>query len=389
MLTHRMTHHRSSSSPLAAISPAWTRHLLALCVAMAVWCSGGPAHAAPGDIGGKFQVNDADPVGSLPSLAERNANPVEFAHYLQDLISRAEGNFEKRKYADAARYYEALAKAVPDRALSFSRLCVSYGRLGKVELASANCGAAIRLQGAKVIDHVRFINFTLQKKQFTDLDAKEVDASLMQLRSHVAQNPQPSPAAPKAVAPPTPSAAPASPGSAEPTEATDKPARSKKDVTAEFIRKRMERMLRDENAKEIAAAASPTSAQGMHLPTQVEVLACKFATRLQDTERLGQCMQALRNLKVKEEVLLPFSWSQALIQGDMSRADALLEEARALKIPEATLQAMIAEQDKAFATKRKQRWVLVGLGAVFALGGIAVALRSLARRRKPVGPVEA
>lgn len=342
------------------------------------------AQAAPGDIASKFPVNDKDPISSLPSAEERNQNPVEFGHHLQDLIARAEGAFRKQQYESAAKFYEALARVAPERAVAFSRLCVCYGRLGKAELASANCATAIRLGGAKVIDHLRFINLTLQKTKFSQTDADEIEASLEHLRKHAAENPQQAVDSEE------------DPASHDQAASTPKPANSglpkrTKEELIQALKARQMQSFKDPRAGAgvEARAEAPKATKPIHLPTEIEVLTCKLASRMQDAARLTQCMDALRALKVKEELLFPFQWAQALIQQDSDRAAALIEEGKKLGLADETLAAMALEQEKAFASRHGKRWALVGLAlVVLGAGGIAVA-RSYAKRRKPPVPIEA
>src|SRR5688500_2775159 len=109
-------------------------------IALLVGLSAASAIAAmPGDIGGKFKVNDDDPTKGIPSIEERNSAPIEFAHFLQDLTARAEPAFREKKWDRAVKYYEAIARTVPDRAFPYSRLCSSYAELGKIEIAAPNC----------------------------------------------------------------------------------------------------------------------------------------------------------------------------------------------------------------------------------------------------------
>lgn len=366
----------SSSIP----HPRRALQLFGVVVSLAALLSAAPAAALQGDLATKYAVNDADPVASIPTPEQRNADPLEFGNFLQDLVARAETAFREKKFADAVKYYEALAQAVPDRAISYSRLCSSYAGLGKVDLAAANCGKALGKDGARVYDHARFINLTLQKSTLSPSDVSAVDASLGHLRSHAASQPQAAaaqPSASTAPAPATTAAVPApagSPGSAARRE----------QLKEAFLKRRAERMSEQLNDGDAKGPSQPA----MHLPTEIEVLACRTAVRLREATRLEQCLKALRELKADPKLLLPFEWSQALITKDPERASALLDRARKAGLPETALAAMSAEQDKALASVGAagflKRWGLIAAAgaALLALVLVGITLLSRGRRRK-------
>lgn len=334
------------------------------------------AEPKPGDISKKFQINDADPMASVPSDAERDKNPIEFAHFLQDVIARAERALDKKDYATAAKYHEALAKMIPDRAISFSRLCVDYGRLNQPDKAAANCGKAIQLGGAKVIDHIRFVNFSLQKQEFTPEDTQAVEASLAHLRAYAAANPQPLPGTlPKQAAEPAETAVAA------------KPKLSKEEAIQAFAEKRQQRMLKEAEEKRTGhKPEKPAPLNPMHLPTEIETLNCKLASRLRDSDRLVQCIGGLRKYKASEVQTYPFEWAYAVLKKDSRRADALLARGKALGVPEDTLAAMASEQKSAIGTPVWVRWALAGVAFVVVGCAGFLGLRQLARRRPPASP---
>jgi hypothetical protein len=363
-----MKTHRTASGRLRALS------LLAAIVAT-------PTAAfaqEPGDIGTMFQVDDKDPLRNLPTEEERDKHPLEFGYYLQDLIARAEGGFEKKDWKRAAKYYEVLARLVPETALGFSRLCTAYAELGHVEIAAANCGRAIQLQGAVVYDHLRFVRLTLDKKNFTPRDAADAEASLTHLRVNLPTATPSDQAA--STAPPAPSAA-------APAE------RSPEEVKAEFKR----RFGVGKTAASASAAppkppapAKPT----LILPLEIEVLACRLAVRMTDAKRLATCTDALKRVNAEERLILPFAWSKAIVQRDERSAEALLARAKELKFPEAALRAMSEEQDRSFTPpgwrgfmKRFALPMLI-VGLTLLLVGVVWTLLS-ARRKKlaPAAPV--
>jgi hypothetical protein len=307
-----------------------------------------PAEAAPGDIGTIFQVNDDDPLQNIPSDEERNQHPLEFGYYLQDLIARAQGALQKKDWARAAKYFETIARIVPNQAITFSRLCTCYAELGRIDVAAANCGRATQLPGALVIDHLRFAKYTLQKAKFTTDDAANIDASLAFLR---AQKPElmtppatsaPAPAAPKSSAPSAASTMSATGAAANVAPAPS--ASSDPDhphFTYEEYQKQLHRGMEPEKAETHAAAP-------VNLPLEVETLGCQLAVRLEDSKRLSACVDGLRRVHADPRLVVSFEWSQALISKDGKRADEILDQAKALKMPDSALRAMEAEQNTRF-----------------------------------------
>jgi hypothetical protein len=302
----------------------------------------GPAFAAPGDISKKFSVNEENPSASIPSVEERNAAPLEFGYFLQDLYTRAELAFEKKDYANSVKYFEAIAKTIPDRALSFSKLCQGYQQLGKLDIAAANCGKAIQLEGATLVDHLRFIELSLSRGPLTPEDVANIDASVNHVSAHVAAVPEEPPPAP----------APARPPGQKLTA---------EEAAASIARVKDARLHREQVQRRATFLMD------------FELLRCRLALRLRDVTRLNACLVELQKQKANERVILPFDWSKALIQKDRARASALLERAQLLGIPAATLQRMADEQEKAFRPAG-----VLGVISAWGTRGILVALAVVA-----------
>jgi tetratricopeptide (TPR) repeat protein len=330
-----------------------------------------PEAAQPeGDLATKWKVNESDPKSGIPSQAERNKDPMEFAYFLQDLASRAEGALQKQNWQDAVKYYEALGHAVPDAWVSFNRLCLAYGKLGKFEIAAGNCGKAVSLPMAKVIDHLRFIEYTLRGERFTERDVQNVEESLKHLRAHVALNPQPPPGQkPEGAA--SPDAGVTGAGSQPPRE------RTREELLA-AIRARQEKAVLEGLADGKKEPAAPV----MHLPTQIEHLTCKLAVRMKDAPRMQGCIDELRRLKVDEKQLLALSWVHALLAKDQDRAEDLLDKAESLGLPETTMASMKVQHAQSFPMRLLPRgWWPLGVAALLAIAGV-IFVRA---RRKRMG----
>ena len=108
-------------------------------------------------------INEDDPERTIPSEQERNKDPLQFGYWLQDVALKAEVYSQHGQHDKSIKFYRALAKAVPDRALSFSRLCTEYEAVGDREKAIAACGAAITLQGVTQADYAHYVHLVLGK----------------------------------------------------------------------------------------------------------------------------------------------------------------------------------------------------------------------------------
>lgn len=325
-------------------------------LALSLLC--GSAAAAPGDVS-KFPIDDDNPSASIPPLEARNANPLQFGYFLQDLYTNGELAFEKKDWATSAKYFEAIAKVITDRARSFSKLCEAYQHLDNVESARANCAKAIVLPGATLMDHRRFLELSLSAKSLTRSDLADIDASIAHVRAQVAELPD--------ITPPRRSEVKPLASGAPPGEASR--------VLAE-----MKEAQRQRNE------AKQSSAQRADFMQKYEGLACRLGLRLRDASRLTRCVDELKRQKAEARVVLTFEWSKALVMRDRARSRELLEQAKGLQIPAATLEAMSREHDDTFGLLALlKRWKLVE-AALFAFVVIAGGVLAWLRRRRRSAP---
>lgn len=341
---------------------------LTMCAGAALAQDGAEVHD---DLATKWKVDDADPMASIPSVEERNSDPLEFGYYLQDMLFRAEGAYRKQDWQAAIKYYKPLSVAVPAVARSFSRMCDAYAHMNEPAQAIESCREAIRLKGAKVIDHVRYVDLMLRKPSFGASDAADVSASLDHLREHARQHPQPLPGERPVVAPkaePKPDEV-ARPGWNAPPALTLEQKAAALDAEKERMKEKMRKLLGDDREP-----AAESAAGGMHLPTQIELSSCRLAVRTGDSARLAECTAQLRAYKAPEKLLLPFYWADALQRHDQARAGAVLDEAVKSGVKRDVLASMEAEQAKVFGAgplaQLRSRWPLIA-------GGLALALSVL------------
>lgn len=339
---------------------------------------GPPAHD---DFATKWKVNDEDPMASIPSVEERNQDPLEFGYLLQDLLMRAEGAYRKQDWKNAVKYYRPLASAVPDVARSHSRLCDSYARIGEIQPAIDSCRQALGLAGAKVIDHIRFVDLLLRRQAFGAVDADDVIASLDHLREHARLHPQALPGEQPLKPAADPNAA-EQPGKQVLPELTQVEPGDSESVAQ--LKARAREILegnKPEPDQEAAAGA-------LHLPTQIELSSCRLAVRIGDNARLAECMARLRDYRVPEKLLLPFQWADALHKKDDARAHALLEQARSSGVGEQIIAGMIVEQERVLGTDwsarlKSRNGMLLSLAGVVAVLGLSFFGRRRTRKQQP------
>jgi len=143
------------------------------------------------DLSAKFAIDENDPERSVPTEAEAMKNPLEMGYLMMDMIARAEAATQRGDHAAAVRYYRGLAKAVPARAVSFSKLCKAYEALGDEGQALKSCREALGKGGVTVDDHARYVRLSL--KQAEPLDAakiEELDSIVTHVREQLKEDPQ-------------------------------------------------------------------------------------------------------------------------------------------------------------------------------------------------------
>lgn len=125
----------------------------------------------------EYPINDDDPVSSVPPPDVPNKNPIGFGYFLMEVSSRAEKAIKAGDTPRAIKYFSAIAKAVPDNAAGFSKLCELYEKSGKRELALANCETAINREGVKLEDYTRLARVALAKEGALEPEwVKKLDA---------------------------------------------------------------------------------------------------------------------------------------------------------------------------------------------------------------------
>ncbi len=119
--------------------------------------------APPGSMLSIWPVDDKNPESSIPSEEQRNAHPLEAGYWLQDLIYKAKLASKHGDHEAAIRYYEALHKTVPDKAVSLLQICQEYEAMGDLDQAANECGLALTLDGVTINDYVHYVRLVLRQ----------------------------------------------------------------------------------------------------------------------------------------------------------------------------------------------------------------------------------
>jgi hypothetical protein len=142
------------------------------------------------------------------------------------------------------------------------------------------------------------------------------------------------------------------------------------------------------------AADDATADAPVNLPLEIEMMACRVAARLEDGKRLAACITGLKSVHAPDALILPFEWSAAVVAKNQARASELVERAKTLGFPEASIQTMRDKQAEMFAPKgilgHLKRWGFAWLAGALALGLALVGARrwslSTAKQRKLPAP---
>jgi len=121
----------------------------------------------------KWHVDDNDPIKSLPTDEQRDHDPLQFGYHLMDLAEKGGVAAKKGDHRAAVKFFGALAKAVPDRSISFTKMCASYEALGDWDKAVDACRTALGRPGVTAADSAHFVRLMISKR--TALVPSEVE----------------------------------------------------------------------------------------------------------------------------------------------------------------------------------------------------------------------
>jgi tetratricopeptide (TPR) repeat protein len=137
-----------------------------------------------------FTINDADPVSSVPTLDEANKKPLEMGYFMMLLSERAEAAQKAGRFGQAAQYYRAMAKAVPDVASNYSRACRAHAAAKEWDKAIEVCREALGTEGVKPADLILYVHVMLDSPHVWQAsDVEDVGFVLERLRQELTATP--------------------------------------------------------------------------------------------------------------------------------------------------------------------------------------------------------
>jgi hypothetical protein len=126
-------------------------------------------------------IRDEDPGAAIPSPEQQMKDPLHYGYILQDMLANAMQATKRGDDVTAARYYEALAKAVPT-AYGPGMLCETLLKLNERERALAACREAVTRQGVTLADFARLAGILMAKP---DPLAQDIQTELKGLSEHI------------------------------------------------------------------------------------------------------------------------------------------------------------------------------------------------------------
>jgi tetratricopeptide (TPR) repeat protein len=288
----------------------------------------GGAQGAEGDpLKTRFIIDDADPESKVPSAKEALGAPLQMGYWVMLVSERAEQAAKRGDLGKAVKYYRALAKAAPNRAVGFTKTCETYEAMGDWKDAVDACATALEREGVTIADHEHYVRLVLSKPQaLTPVEIAKADAVIAHLAGEIAKFPA-----------------------------------------------------------QGADAASPEIVQGRKL--LVERLKCQLGARLQDRKRLESCTSALRRIAPQDPAVVAFSFALALTKADLDEAERLIADAKRFGLNDAGV-ALMRGKLSAELEKRPLLLRIFGNARAIAVIGLVLlaGLALLARRRLvPVG----
>jgi len=119
--------------------------------------------ATAGQLSQKFKIDDLNPEASVPTDRQRDRNPLEFGYFLQDLLDRAEQARKQGDFPAVVLYYRAVAKAVPERAKGWGKLCEAYQIVHDRDRALRACKFAVERAGVELGDYIRYVELLIDR----------------------------------------------------------------------------------------------------------------------------------------------------------------------------------------------------------------------------------
>ncbi|HVU50050.1 MAG TPA: hypothetical protein VHL80_05160 [Polyangia bacterium] len=181
---------RKNDAPAGSVSS-----VLGLCLFALIGAFSAPAAALPLGTAmpsehkglSDIDVDEANPEKSIPSLEQQMKEPLQFGYLLQDLLAYAQKAADSGDFPAAQRYYLALAKAVPQRAYPFTKLCENSRAMGDPQQALAYCREAVVREGVTLETYQHLVDLLISKSPSLSRDDRK---ELQGIAEHVAAEKQ-------------------------------------------------------------------------------------------------------------------------------------------------------------------------------------------------------
>ncbi len=264
-----------------------------------------PVGAEGNGIKTKFIIDDADPENHVPSAAEAIHSPLEMGYWVMLVSDRALEAKKRGDLASTVKYYRALAKASPDIATSFTRVCGVYETMGDRDDAIKWCRVALDQAGVTLQDYAHFIGLLAAKPELTSAEFGDADHVLAHIESELQK------------------------------------------LGAKGTGKKGEAVRAALNASQLASEQAV-----------VQDLRCQLGVRTHDRARLASCTTALRTLAPHDPKTLAFGFAFALMTRNLDQAAQVLETAKQAKLPESAIALMQQRLDDELAQQPLWRRLL-------------------------------
>jgi tetratricopeptide (TPR) repeat protein len=134
-----------------------------------------------------WPIDDSNPEASVPSEVQLKKDPLQAGYFLQDLIAKAELASKRGDHMAAVKFYQAMLKTVPNRAIALTRICAELEAAGDLVQATNACGLALMLDGVTVGDYEHYVHLMVNKKgQFTDKETLAVTNVIAHMKQDAA-----------------------------------------------------------------------------------------------------------------------------------------------------------------------------------------------------------
>jgi len=121
----------------------------------------------------------ARPAAAQQAEPSAPADPLALSDLLMTRISQAEKATAGGDHAAAARAWEAVTRATPERAYGFARLCDALEAAGQRERALAACRTALVTQGTTASDYTHLVKLLLANPgPLSASDRRQIDVAL-------------------------------------------------------------------------------------------------------------------------------------------------------------------------------------------------------------------